>query len=299
MTKSELANTDPEHPESSTRVSVRPAIILYADMLGFSDKVNAANPAHDAEALVSRLDHFAIQFSGADYEDKEIREFFAKKYWAFSDSLVVCLYGGSDAQKVMTEFDADLDQISSIALAQGHIMWTDGQLVRGGVARGWFAEKGNTVVGSALVKAARIEKEIAAPFIGVELELYEYYVSHQGRRYYAADIDPAPGLFIAPCPYTSNRPALDYFAITLDSVDLTGAQIRATQALPHDERRDEYRNKCWTANRRAYVTWHRDFVTQGLKDPDHRIQKKYEALKAHHNTHVDQLYPGDSTMLVS
>jgi hypothetical protein len=178
-------------------------------------------------------------------------------------------------------------------------MWTDGQLVRGGVARGWFAEKGNTVVGSALVKAARIEKEIAAPFIGVELELYEYYVSHQGRRYYAADIDPAPRLFIAPCPYTSNRPALDYFAITLDSVDLTGAQIRATQALPHDERRDEYRNKCWTANRRAYVTWHRDFVTQGLKDPDHRIQKKYEALKAHHNTHVDQLYPGDSTMLVS
>jgi hypothetical protein len=282
----------------STGGQVRRAIILYADMLGFSHKVESANPDHEASSLISRLDHFATQFSSTDFEDTETHRFFDKKYWAFSDSLVVCWYSGSEAQRVMTEFDADLDQLSGIALAQGQMMLTDGQLVRGGIAGGWFVEHGNTVVGAALVKAARIEKEIKMPFIGVEPELYNYYLRHGGRRQYSADSDPAPRLFIAPCQHTNQKPALDYFMVTLDEIDLSDEQIRVANALPSGEERDKFRNRCWQENRRSYAVRHRDLITRGLATPDPSIQQKYGALKQHHNTHVVRLYPNEPNMLV-
>ena len=165
------------------RNSSRRALVLFADLLGFSHRVEAANSEDERSGIVKLLNNFAEQFSGSDIEDADTREFHAKRFWAFSDSIVIRLFEGSKAEQSMTKFDADLDQLSSIALAQFVIMDKHGQLVRGGVAQGWLLESGDTVAGTALVKAARIEKCIEMPFIGVEPELYERYRNEPGRRH--------------------------------------------------------------------------------------------------------------------
>jgi hypothetical protein len=276
----------------------RQAIVLCADMLGFSAMVRKAKTMHDAIELAGQLARFAEQFSGKDYEDAATQAFYSKKYWGFSDAIVVCWYAGSNAEATMTEFDAQLDQLSGIALAQSLMMWDHKQLVRGGVGHGWMLEHGTTVVGEALVAAASIEKHIEMPFIGVETSLYERYLKHPGRNFYAESIDPTRTLFVPPCSYTKNYPALDYFMIMLGEIDITPSQMVQAKGLPVGDAREEFREKCFWENRKMYVRWHRDFVTSGLAHHDERVRIKFEALKQHHNFRTQPLYPTDPSMLI-
>jgi len=284
-----------EEQSSDATDAIRRAIILSADMLGFSNMVCDARSSKDALDLATRLGRFAEQFSGTDFEDRDTHMYFDKKYWAFSDSIVVCWYGGSEAQALMTDFDADLDQLSGIALAQAVIMRNDEQLVRGGVAQGWFLEHEDTVVGDALVTAARIEKTIGTPFIGVEHQLYDHYLNHPVRKHYGTD--PVKTLFIAPCGYTNDMPALDYFMTMLGEIDLSDDQIREAKTLPLGDS-ENFRNDCWSENRLSYIKWHRDFIVKGLQHPDEVVRVKYRALKQHHNYRATPLYPGRPDMLI-
>ena len=278
--------------------SSRPALVLFADLLGFSHRVEAAQSEEERLALARLLSSFAEQFSGSDIEDAEVRAYYAKRFWAFSDSIVVRLFEGSNAQQAMTKFDADLDQLSSIAMAQFVLMDRHGQLVRGGVAQGWLLESDESVVGTALVKAARIEKTIESPFIGVELELYERYLKEPGRRHYSKRLDPAPRVFIPPCAYTCDLPALDYLAVAYSEIDLTNQQRRDAKEIHDPEARDTFQNQRWTENHLSFIRWHRDFVGQGLQGSDPKVVKKYYALCQHHNWRVSQLYPGQRELQV-
>jgi len=253
---------------------------------------------HGPNDLIERLDRFANEFSGVGYESAEIQDFYSKKYWVFSDGIVVRWYRGSQAETVMTEFDAQLDQLSSIALAQGYIMWTDGQTSRGGIGSGWFLEQGTSVVGEALVSAARIQKRIENPFIGVEDFLYQHYLKHPGRDFYSKDADPTPTLFITPCEYTNQVPALDYFMAVLGNIDLSDAQIRQSRSIADEEERQEFLNKTHEENQKAYIAWHRDFVTIGLKHSVADVRKKFEALKQHHNFRVGGFRRVDDSLLI-
>lgn len=248
--------------------------------------------------LAKLLNHFAEQFSGSDVDDADVRDYYAKRFWAFSDSIVVRWFEGSKAQEAMTKFAADLEQLSSIALAQFVIMDSHGQLVRGGVAQGWLLERGETVLGTALVKAARIEKTIETPFIGVEHELYDRYLNEPGRRHYSARADPAPRVFIAPCSYTRDTPALDYLSVAYGEIDITNRQRREARAIKDQDARYQFENRCWNDNRLSFIEWHRDFVTQGLQGSDPKVMEKYDALGQHHNWRVTQLYPGQQELLV-
>lgn len=294
-----MAKTNPNtvHPKKSA-APIRPAIILFADLLGFSGMVGQAKTKSEARALAAHIETFATLFSGTDFEDLKTQKFYRKKYWAFSDSIVVCWYFGSPAAKAMTSFDAELSQVSGIAIAQAEIMFTHGQLVRGGLAVGWWLEQRSSVVGDALTCAARIEKTIGSPFIGVSHELHKRYLEHPVRSHYSKTADPTRELFIPPSAYTAGLPALDYFMARLNEIDLTNQQIRQAKLIPSGEARDEFRNQCFWDNRSSYVRWHRDFVSGGLKHPDPKVHKKYDALKQHHNFRVRSLYPKDPLMLV-
>lgn len=286
-------------PKRSSAVGEpRRAIVLSADLLGFSNAVNGVSDRDGVALLLDHLDRFATQFSGVDYEDRETHEFFAKKYWAFSDGIVVCWFGGSDAQSAMTEFDADLDQISGIASAQVHIMFNNRQLVRGGIGAGWIIERNTTVTGTALVAAARIEKKIEMPFIGIERALYDFYENHPGRSSYAKDIDPVPELFIPPCEYTRNYPALDYLLIGLGEIDLTDTQRRQSRNIDNGEERQRFLNQCWSKNRLAFIERHKMLVVEGLQHPDPRVREKYDALRQHHNFRVTELYEKSTGLLI-
>lgn len=284
--------------KAATTDLTRPALVLYADLLGFSRKVESSKTPEERLTLANLLNYFAEQFSGSDIEDADMRDFYAKRFWAFSDSIVVRWLDGSNAQKTMTKFDADLDQLSSIALAQYLIMDSHGQLVRGGVAQGWFLEIGETVLGTALVEAARIEKTIETPFIGVQRELYDRYLEEPGRRHYSEHADPAPRVFIAPCSYTRDLPALDYLSIAHGEIDITDRQRREARAINDEEARFQFENKCWNENRLSFIKWHRDFVSKGLQSSDPRVTNKYDALRQHHDWRVPQLYPGQGELLV-
>jgi hypothetical protein len=277
---------------------VQPAIVLFADLLGFSALVKNAKEEADARILASRIERFAEVVSGADFEDSKTRKFYKKQYWAFSDSIVVCWYFGSNAAKVMTSFDAELSQLSSLAAAQAEIMLTDGQLVRGGLAFGWWLQQRSSVVGDALTCAAGIEKSIQAPFIGVSHDLHQRYLDHPVRGQYSKDADPTRELFIPPCRYTAGMPALDYFMARLNEIDITNKQTREAALIPSGPARDDFRNQCFWENRSSYVRWHRDFVQKGLSHADPKVKKKYRALKQHHNFRVRSLYPKQPHMLV-
>jgi len=67
--------------------------------------------------------------TSAGHEDKEIRAFYGKHFWAFSDSVVVLLEVGSEAEQLMSSFDARLDQLTDVARAQG-LLIQERQLVR-------------------------------------------------------------------------------------------------------------------------------------------------------------------------
>lgn len=258
------------------------AIVLFADLLGFSKLVEAAEDLTAAKKLVTKLDGFAAEFT----EECELDGFYGRKYWIFSDSIVAAWSMRSEATATMTEFDALLQQLSGIAAAQGMLMIRDRQLVRGGIGRGWLREDKDTVVSSALVKAARLEKCVINPFIAVESELYTYFVEHNGRETYAESIDPIHTLFIPPSDYTNGLPALDYFLITLGEIDLNRTQTLQARDIDPGEERDNFRSKCWWDNRLRYVQDHRQFIVEGLGSSVADVHLKYEALREHHNRRV-------------
>lgn len=258
------------------------AIVFFADMLGFSHQVTAANSIGQADALVNVLKRFADEFT----ESNQTHGFFGRKYWAISDSMIAVWDMSSPAAKVMGEFDAILSQLSGLAFAQGRLMITDKQLVRGGVGRGWFKEVDDTVVSPALVQAAGIEKKIESPFIGVSPELVEYFNAHRGRTAYAPSIDPMADLFIPPSAYTNSLPALDYFLITLNEINLSDQDIRAAKDVPPGKERDRFRDQRAWENQKRYVREHRDFITAGLASKTGRVREKYAALREHHNFRV-------------
>lgn len=275
-------------------LTLKSAIVLYADLLGFSHQVAGVSGLQEATMLAAKLDRFAELFT----ESNEMAEYFGKKYWAFSDSIVVTWYEESQAAEAMTPFDAQLHQISGIASAQVELMRADSQLVRGGLGRGWFLEREETVLGNALVAAARLEKQMKGPFIAVEESLYQYFLGHPGRCMYAESIDPVPTTFIAPCDYTNHLPALDYLMVAVGDIDLTNAQIRAANALPSGRARDDFRSSSAWANKIEFLSWHRDFIMRGMSVPDETIVLKYSALKAHHNARVSEHFPRSEDLLI-
>jgi hypothetical protein len=243
------------------------AIVFYADMLGFSHQVKGVKAIAGADAVIKVLKRFAENFT----ESTDTHAFFGRKYWAFSDSMVAVWDMKSAAVDVMTEFDAILSQLSGLASAQGLMMVDDKQLVRGGLARGWFKEIDNTIISPALVDAARIEERIQSPFMN--------------------------DLFIPPCAYTNGLPALDYFMVTLGEIDLTNAQITHSSTLPSGNDRQDYMNKAHAANERLYIEQHRQFIVDGLATQTDKVLEKYHALREHHNFRINGHFT-DKTLLI-
>lgn len=269
------------------------AIVFYADMLGFSHQVKSVKSIAGANALIKVLKRFAEQFT----ESADTHAFFGRKYWAISDSMVAVWNMKSNAVGVMTEFDAILSQLSGLAFAQGLMMVDDKQLVRGGVARGWFKEIDNTIISPALVDAARIEECIQNPFIGVAKDIYDHFLKHPGRGMYASSIDPMNDLFIPPCAYTNNQPALDYFMVTLGEIDLTTSQILHSRNLSSGDERQDYMNRTHAANVRMYIEQHRHFIVDGLATQTGKVLEKYRALREHHNFRIEGRFT-DETLLI-
>lgn len=270
----------------SMSVDFEDAIVFYGDLLGFSKQVEAVIGLAGSQSLVDKLNRFAVEF----VEDSAMHHFFGRKYWVFSDSIVAVWDLQSEAASTMTEFDAILHQLSGLATAQARLMINDGQLIRGGVGRGWFREDDETVVSSALVQAAQIEKEIDGPFIGVHPALYSHYVEHLGRGMYANEIDPVHTLFIPPSDYTNQQPALDYFLMLLDEIDLDKAQRAKALHLDHGDARDKYMSECAWENKLAYARQHRQLILDGLTSTSQSVRMKYEALRQHHNRRVSEFF---------
>lgn len=268
----------------SASVVFEDAIVFYGDLLGFSNQVETVVGLEGSQPLIDRLNQFAGEF----VEDSAMHHFFGRKYWVFSDSMVAVWDLRSEAAATMTEFDAILHQLSGLAIAQARLMIDDRQLIRGGVGRGWFREDNETVVSPALVQAARLEKAIDGPFIGVHPALYAHYMKHTGRGMYADEIDPVHTLFISPSDYTNQQPALDYFSMLLGEIDLNNAQRSIALLVSPGEARDKYISDCAWANKLAYVRQHRQVVVDGLASTSERVRMKYEALRQHHNRRVSE-----------
>lgn len=269
---------------ASLSVVFEDVIVFYGDLLGFSKQVEGVGGLTESQPLIEKLNRFASEF----VEDSAMHPFFGRKYWVFSDSMVGVWNLRSEAAETMTEFDAILYQLSGLATAQARLMITDRQLVRGGVGRGWFREDSETVVSPALVQAAKIEKAIEGPFIGVHPDLYTHYVNHSGRGMYADDIDPVHTLFIPPSDYTNQQPALDYFLMLLGEIDLNNTQRAKAIQLPSGAARDKYMSDCAWENKLAYVRQHRQLIVDGLESTSGGVRMKYEALRQHHNRRVSE-----------
>lgn len=275
-------------------LSIADSIVFFCDLLGFSHQVRAAADLDASEALIKTLQRFAKEFT----EDPATHGFFQRKYWIFSDSMVAVWGMRSDAVVHMTEFDAILSQLSGLAAAQAVMMISHGQPVRGGVARGWFREDDGTVVSSALVRAAELEKKVANPFIAVHPEVYDYFVGHKGRSMYVPEIDPVTDLFIPPSAYTGGIPALNYLRIGISEIYLSPYQMTEAKKMPAGKLRDDFTGELYRLNRRKFAEDHRDRVATGVSSVDAAVRVKFQSLRQYHNDFVADEFPGKEDLLV-
>jgi class 3 adenylate cyclase len=279
-----------------------PAIVLYADLLGFTDQIDQCDPMKMPEVLrlAETLARYGGEMTCEQVEDDEVRKFYGKRFWAFSDSVVVLMAMGSDAEMSMSSFDARLDQLSSMALAQG-TLFMQGQLMRGGISEGWMFIKDNIVLGSALAEAARLEKHVKNPFIAISHDLYRDFCNSPSRNWYAKELDPVNEVLIAPCEYTKGNPALDYFTVCFRNIDLSDQDLLAFRDRGLSSQHadwDRLASEHVFANKRRFVLEHRARIVNGMNHADPSVAAKYAALKHYHNDRTTAIFVDTTGLLV-
>ena len=143
---------------SPIKISYKPHIVGFLDVLGFSEKIRADS---DGKSLSDYFNHALVeQHFNHNYRDLHLE--------VISDSIIIYQEYSPTADAV------DLLQMSRKFL---HVvceiqcrMHSRGNLIRGGIAMGAFYKKGTIMVGPALLKAIELEKEAKVPMILCEFD---------------------------------------------------------------------------------------------------------------------------------
>lgn len=275
-------------PKPTTPLSA--GVTAFLDILGFADRVLAAQTTKDVEQIVAdmrRIQEF-FDFRSKDKYVKESHLGSKKTVLAFSDSVVVNVPLKSTMTKLQGTFDTLMGELAGMALAQGRCA-TSGLFLRGGVDIGWWYRKATILASESLVWAYRTEKTANVPVIALTDKLYEFFSKHRDRSYYSEEIEPVRTMLRKYTGEGCQGPVsfwyLDYISVTAESVNWSPTLVErsAFLAMTRDERNRIRENK----DKAAVREWFRDHAraikrAHAAARNDH-VRAKYIWLADYHN----------------
>jgi hypothetical protein len=276
---------------------LRPGLIAFVDLLGFSEKVKNARLNKDRLRRIARevttvKKTFDSRPSSAILNERA----FKKKIIVFSDCVVLVqpiawpIMTGGNTLELLTE------GLRFIALAQAECA-SRGYFLRGGVDIGFWYYRNNTFISAALVDAYQCEQDAQNPVIALTENLT--FILARLPRKPNEPPRPEPLDLVRQFKNTKGRVVtyLDYIDIVLNELPST------SDARVHGEHAD---SGPLGGNRFRYLTkgrWlarHEKVVQQGYsKATRTKIRRKYEFLLAYHREKSNQMKTNTRRLLRS
>lgn len=213
--------------------SVQPApttcIVAWVDLLGFREQIYKADTPAAFQSAYRRLrdvqEEFNKETASIDPDQGDLNANSGIRVFALSDGLVITLDLQTDcpAAEVSSSYDRVGLFLESLRLAQARCAAV-GNLVRGGVAVGYFWFQNDILLSPALAQAYHMECKVAkAPVIVLHREFANKLRSMKADEGYRDDIDPMRDLF-RDCEWMnqterSQYVMLDFMPMFLDNDD--------------------------------------------------------------------------------
>lgn len=141
-------------------------LVIFIDVLGFGDKVLAADKTAAAlhrvyRKLLKVQNRFDMPAAGSEgTELVALNRSYGKTVLALSDSIVVAVDPESEAAKVRNPYDVLCLELLYVLHAQMQLL-ADGIFLRGGISHGKFFYQDELLISPALVSAHRLETKVA------------------------------------------------------------------------------------------------------------------------------------------
>ncbi len=205
-------------------------IVAWVDLLGFREQICNADTPEKFQVASRRMRDVHEEFdkeTASVYADQgELNAGLGKRIIALSDGLVIAQQlDDNPIDEINSEYEIVGTFLESMRLAQARCA-SVGNLVRGGIAIGYFWFEGDILLSPALVEAYKMESELAQnPVIILRRDLVVQLRSMKASEGYSDDFDPMGNLF-RDCewmaePERSEHVMLDFMPIFLDEDDPT------------------------------------------------------------------------------
>lgn len=265
----------------------------FIDILGFSAKVLSADNLEDIKELhrLITLVQENFEFSNNDEMTQEVHELAGKSVLAFSDCVVFNIPLESESTKYSGTFDPFMMDLLSMAFSQG-ICVHNGLFVRGGIDIGWWYNKGDTLISSALVTSAKREATANVPVIALCEDLYEHFYGHSDRSTYSEAIDPIKAMFRHYEDSNTSFYYLDYIYLCLNNMDWSPRTKEEREQYQNAsyEQKNIIRNKGYESMIENWLIGHSSEIKKAAEKVkgDSKVYSKYEWLAAYHNDVVGE-----------
>ena len=224
-----------ERRERFAQVKPKPqlSVVAWVDLLGFREQICKADTPEKFQAAYRRMrdvhQEFDKETASVESDQGELNKSLGKCIVALSDGLVIALNleNDSPASEVSSHYEQVGSFLEALRLAQARCA-SVGNLVRGGVALGYFWFQDDILLSPALVSAYEMEskKHLAKnPVIILSRELADKLRAMKTSEGYSDDFDPMDDLF-RDCewmdePARSEHVMLNFMPIFLDDDDPT------------------------------------------------------------------------------
>ncbi len=279
---------------------IRPGLVAFIDLLGFSEKVTAAGLNRVKlrwieRAVVSVQDCFASQPKNSVLKDLGLS--FDREVLAFSDCLVRFqpmtwpIVTGNRTIAVLAE------ELRFIALAQAKCV-LNGYFLRGGVDLGFWYRRGNTLISPAMVDAYRCERVAQNPVVALSENVTFILLTLPPRLRRCEEVQPIRQLLRqfrrqngSPVTY------LDYIGIALREIQLSTQRSNFARRYDFEKPAEASPNEV-LMERRAWLSKHGKRIQEGQAGASRgEDRRKYEFLSVYH-AKMARLFDGSNAAIM-
>ena len=254
-------------------------IVAWVDLLGFREQICNADTPEKFQEAYRRMrqvhEEFDKETASIEADQAELNESLGKRIVSLSDGLVIALNLESDcpAAEVSSHYERIGSFLEALRLAQARCA-SVGNLVRGGVALGYFWFEDDILLSPALVAAYEMEsnKTLARnPVIILRRELADHLRSMKASEGYSDDWDPMDDLF-RDCEWMEKPARSDYVMLNFMPVFLFDGDDPTPFLRNYHKRLNDRRAAAPEKARKKYdwlIAYAREFVSTelpGLED---------------------------------
>lgn len=260
-------------------------ITAFVDILGFGNRVIAANNVEDIEEIERCVNIIRDAFDHETDNDlyAEAQKIMKKTVLAFSDCVIINTPLESKATKYSGTFDPIVSEIAGMAYAQAECVLKN-LFIRGGVDIGWWYKNKSTLISSSLTRAYKMEGGARFPVIALTNELIEHFSSHEDRKFYAPDIDPIRTLFRTTRVDEVEIHYIDYIRINVEALGWQTSKEQMNEYRNSSGKlRDAIVNEGYKSNVEQWLHAHANNVLGAYQAAPEKDKAKYIWLAEYHN----------------